>query len=389
MPSKKTLTLMGAIVIAVSGFLTSGAAVFAASKEKVLYSFTGGTDGGLPVAGLIIDAFGNLYGTTDIGGVNNVGTVFELTPGANDAWTETVLYSFQENGHDGRYPQASLIFDAAGNLYGTTYDGGVNNVGTVFELTPGSSGTWTETVLYSFQNNSQDGANPSANLVFDAAGNLYGTTMFGGPIRTGKCNGGCGTVFELTPGSNGTWTEKVLHFFDWWDGATPWDGLVVGPSGSLYGTTSYGNVQGNVFRLRADANGKWTEKALHIFHSGDGDEGDAPRAPVIFDAAGNLYGAALNSYGYSGGTVFKLKHGTWTEDVLYSFPSSGQDGSNPYAGLIFDRNGNLYGTTEAGGADGSGCGNSGCGTVFRLKHGTWTEEVLHSFTGGSDGAGTT
>ena len=108
---------------------------------------------------------------------------------------------------------------------------------------------------------------------------------------------------------------------------------------------------------------------------------------MIFDAAGNLYGAAVNSYGYAGGTVFKLKHGTWTEDVLYSFPSSGQDGSNPYAGLIFDKKGNLYGTTEMGGADGSGCGDNGCGTVFRLMHGTWTEEVLHSFTGGSDGAG--
>ena len=277
MPTKKTLTLLTAILVVAIGLLTTAAAAFAARKEKVLYSFTGGNDGGLSVAGLIFDASGNLYGTTAIGGANNVGTVFELTPGSNGTWTETVLHSFQNNRQDGFGPQASPIFDAAGNLYGTTYDGGVNGVGTVFELAPGSNGTWTETVLYSFQNDSQDGANPSANLVFDAAGNLYGTTMLGGPVRAGKCNGGCGTCFfELTPASDGTWTEKVLHFFNWWDGATPWDGLVLGSSGSLYGTTSYGNVQGNVFRLRADANGKWAEEILHAFHSDDGDDGDAP-----------------------------------------------------------------------------------------------------------------
>ena len=169
--------------------------------ETVLYSFcaqTNCTDGELPSPGLIFDAAGDLYGTTADGGTFGVGTVFELTPTAGGGWTEQALHSFNNNGTDGYWPYASLIFDAAGNLYGTTGSGGTNDYGTGFELTPAAGGSWTENVLHSFNNNGADGFNPGAGLILDAAGNLYGTTTSGGTGSNCVWEG-CGTVFELTP----------------------------------------------------------------------------------------------------------------------------------------------------------------------------------------------
>src|ERR1019366_3869042 len=198
--------------------------------EKVLYSFRNYPDGSLPGC-LIIDAAGNLYGTTWQGGANNVGTVFELTSGPGGSWTEKLLHSFG-NYPDGSGPNSSLVFDAAGNLYGTTYNGGQNGMGTVFELTPDGSGGWTERVLHHFTN--ADGAVPYAGLTFDGAGNLYGTTSLGGSDNNG-------TVFELTPTVGGSWTETVLHSFrsDGADGSQPVAGLVL-VAGNLSGTTYQG-----------------------------------------------------------------------------------------------------------------------------------------------------
>src|ERR1019366_8743737 len=177
-----TLAIFTAIL-----FVTS---TWAAAEEKVLHSFSGGADGTYPYGGLIFDAAGNLYGTTTSGGTSNTGTGFELTPAAGGTWTEKVLHNFNNGGTDGTRPYARLTFDAAGNLYGTTYGGGAyNSYGTVFELTPAAGGTWTETVLWSF-GNSTDGSYPWAGLIFDGAGNLYGTTSGGGTYGHG------GTMFE-------------------------------------------------------------------------------------------------------------------------------------------------------------------------------------------------
>ena len=184
----------------------------AASKYKVLYRFTGGTDGRSPDANVVFDSAGNLYSTTYGGGANGSGTVFELTPNSDGSWTEMVLYSFT-GGADGGGAYAPLIFDAGGSLYSTTYYGGANGYGVVFELTPSSGGNWTETVIYSFQGGT-DGARPVSGLIFDAAGNLYGMTDHGGKPGCNWYGGsGCGTVFELKPNLDGSWTESVLYAF--------------------------------------------------------------------------------------------------------------------------------------------------------------------------------
>ncbi len=347
-------------------------------QEKVLYNFAG-TDGTGPMAGLIMDAAGNLYGTTDKGGTYDYGTVFELMPASGGGWTETVLHSFNNDGVDGAYPQAGLIFDAAGNLYGTTHSGGPHNAdcfhdcGTVFELTPAAGGTWTEKVLHNFSSTRTDGAFPASGLIFDGAGNLYGTTIFGGASGAGN-----GTAFELTPTAGGGWTEKVLYSFGP-DGTYPQAGLVFDTAGNLYGTTPQGGAYGwgTVFELTPAAGGGWTEQVLHSFS--DYSDGSIPYAGLIIDGAGNLYSTTSGGGTYYAGTVFEMTPtagGGWTKQVLYSF-GPGTDGEGPYAGLIFDGAGNLYGTTTGGGTYGSGA-------VFELTPaagGGWTEQVLHSFNG--------
>jgi uncharacterized repeat protein (TIGR03803 family) len=357
-------------------FVTS---TWAAAQERVLHSFNlNGADGYYPSAGLIFDAAGNLYGTTRVG-TDSYGTVFELTPAAGGGWTETVLHNFGY-GTDGATPYAGLIFDAAGNLYGTTQYGGTYGVGTVFELTPAAGGGWTETVLHNFGNGA-DGSTPFAGLIFDAAGNLYGTTYQGGTYLYG-------TVFELTPAGGGSWTEKVLHNFgNGTDGAAPYAGLIFDAAGNLYGTTYQGGTyssSGTVFELTPAAGGGWTETVLHNFNY-NGTDGNYPYAGLIFDAAGNLYGTTYQGGTYFYGTVFELTPtagGGWTEKVLYSFNNNGADGYYPQAGLILDAAGNLYGTTSYG-------GTYSYGTVFELTPtagGGWTEKVLHNFNyNGTDG----
>jgi uncharacterized repeat protein (TIGR03803 family) len=335
--------------------------------ERDLYRFcrrAGCIDGYFPAAGLVFDASGTLYGTTLEGGDYDWGTVFELALGPNGRWTEKVLHSFDYS-LDGFWPSASLIFDAAGNLYGTTAGCGIYYCGTVFQLSPDANDNWKENVLHRFSGS--DGAYPYANLIFDGSGNLYSTTSEGG--GTGCGGAGCGTVFQLQPSASGKWREKVLHRFRRSDGAGPFSGLIFDASWNLYGTTAWGGgvgcgydqLCGTIFQLTPGANGKWREKVLHRFRGGDGAE---PGAGLIFDA-GNLYGTTVLRGGHTDyGTAFELtlsNKDKWTEKVLHIF--RGSDGAEPGA-LFFDAAGNLYGVTMYGG--GSGCGDNGCGTVFEI-----------------------
>ena len=276
--------------------------------ETALYrfGFNGGPDGQQPWASLVFDASGNLYGTTGEGGSFYVGTAFELTPNGSGSWTETQIYSFG-NGSDGTTPVAGMIFDASGNLYGTTSAGGTYGFGTVFELTPNGSGSWTETVLYNF-GPAPDGQEPLAGLVFDAAGNLYGTTEQGGNLGFPCGTYGCGTVFELTPNGSGGWTETILHRFGYGtDGLQPLYGsLIFDAAGNLYGTTREGGTYstGTVFELMPNGDGSWTETVLYSF--GNGMDGFYPFGSLTFDAAGNLYGTTDAGGTYDLGTVFEL-----------------------------------------------------------------------------------
>ena len=328
-----------------------------AQSYTVLYSFTGGTDGGYPIAGLIKDEQGNLYSTTWMGGAFGNGTVFKLDRRGN----ETVLYSFQ-GGTDGEQPTADLVRDQAGNLYGTTRIGGAA-YGTVFKLDPQG----VETVLYTFTGFA-DGGNPQAGLVMDKAGNLYGTTLSGGTT-------GFGTVFTVDPSGR----EKVLHSFSatGGDGAYPYAALIHDEAGNLYGTTYGGGVYGYGTVFKVDANGLTT--ILYSF-TGAGD-GSGPVGGLIRDRRASLYGTTYSGGAYGFGTVFELT-ASGTESVLYSF-TGGNDGATPSAGLVRDAAGNLYGTTEFGGA--SPCQGLGCGVVFSVSK-DGKETVLHDFTGGTDGS---
>lgn len=302
-----------------------------AQTLTMLYNFTGRTDGGYPVAGLTMDRLGNLYGTASYGGNTGgspcygggCGTVFKLEH-IGSSWMLNRLYAF--SGPDGYVPQARVVFGPAGNLYGTTTYGGQSGAGVVFRLQPPAAACktalcpWTETVLYSFSGGT-DGANPTyGDLVFDQAGNIYGTTPAGGDPT---CK--CGVVYELSP-SNGGWTETVLH----------------------------------------------------TFHERNG-EGLYPYAGVVFDPTGNLYGTTVSSfsrYGYGAGTIYELtpSQGGWIENLLYVFTEE-KDGNEPYGGLIFDSSGNLYGVTS--------CLTGGPCTVYELSpsNGGWTFSVLYTFNG--------
>jgi uncharacterized repeat protein (TIGR03803 family) len=279
--------------------------------EKVIHNFTqDGIDGVIPETSLILDAAGNLYGVTDSGGAYYYyGTAFELSPQAGGEWTETILHSFNNNGTEGFYPQG-VILDASGNLYGTTYNGGTNIGGTVFELTPAAGGGWTETILNSFGKTGFDGYNPYAGLIFDPAGNLYGTTNHGGG---GQSNSGAGTLFKLAPATGGSWTETILHSFEFTttSGLFPRAGLIFDVSGNFYSTTEFGGHStlclsgcGTVFKLSPGADGIWKETLLNSF--GRGKDGQYPTAGVIFDAAGNLYGTTSAGGLYGDGTVFEI-----------------------------------------------------------------------------------
>jgi uncharacterized repeat protein (TIGR03803 family) len=356
-----------------------------AKRFDSIYSFTGGSDGEAPYAGLIADTQRDLYGTTVYGGASDSGTVFEIA--ANG--TETVLYSFcaQTNCTDGRYPYGGLIADKNGNLYGTTAaggkGGGADGGGTVYQLAPDG----TETVLYSFCSRTvcADGSGPQGGLIADKKGNLYGTTAGGGSGYTCGEQTGCGAVFKLARDG----TESVLYSFctlaSCSDGRGP-NATLIDRAGNLYGTTSGGGAQngGTVFRIATDG----TESVVYSFGSlTNCADGCDPLGNLIADTNGNLYGTTYQGGGTCPdgcGTVFKVAP-DGTETVLHAF-TGGSDGANPYAGLLGDKTGNLYGTTElGGGTDNCGVGPAGCGTVFEITA-TGSETVLHSFGNGRKGA---
>jgi len=373
------------VILAILAATVSITAVPASAQEAVIHSFNNnGKDAADPVASLVADSNGNLYGTTNEGGAYGYGTVFELSPKTGGGWTSKILHNFNNNNIDGYNPEASLIFDASGNLYGTTVNGGDYLYGTAFELSP-SAGNWTEQILHGFgPDTTSDGWFPQASLVFDSAGNLYGTAPAGG------IHGG-GTVFELTPGTGGAWTETTLHSFKYnqnSDGSVPLSGVLLGSSGNLYGTTYTGGTYGGgtVFEVSPEAGGAWPEALLYDFKNDNiSKDANVPYAGLISDAAGNLYGTGSSGGQFNYGAVFELSPnggGGWTETVLHSFANNGKDGNTPQAGLIFDAAGNLYGTTFSGGA-------YNFGTAFELSPkagGGWTERVLHSFNNnGKDG----
>ncbi len=368
--------------IAVTFFITGTSA--SAQTETVLYSFDSPSGYG-PLAGLTFDTAGNLYGATPYGGLRSgaPGAVFELTRSSSGDWTPTWLEEFelQQGGPSG------VISDATGNLYFATAGGGAFDGGAVFELMPDAGGGWSEKRLHSFGHGT-DGVAPNGPLVFDSAGNLYGTTEAGG-VYGGDGGLSFGTIFELTPGSDGAWTEKVLHSFgNGTDGTHPYANLIIDAAGNLYGTTFEGGVydEGTVFELRRRAGGGYGEKILHSFEPSVGD-GAQPGYGLLLDSAGNLYGTTREG-GPTGdtGTVFELSpqaDGKWNEKILDGFQSG--NNSQPCGNLIFDKAGNLYGTTLLGGP--GDCSN-GCGTVYELTpntRGGWTENVLHNFGVGTDG----
>ena len=303
--------------------------------ETILHTFGGGGDGAYPEAGVVLDKKRNLYGTTSFGGGSGYGTVFKVTPSG----AETILYGFGASGQEG-IPYGGVILDKLGNLYGTTTYGGTYDLGTVFELTPSG----TETILYSFGGTSRDGYYPQASLVLDKKGNLYGTTLAGGTYYEG-------TVFKLTPSG----TETVLYSFGSVneDGYYPQAALTLGKKGNLYGTTPEGGAYdaGTVFEVTPSG----TETILHSF--GASGDGVNPYGSLALDTQGNLYSTTAFGGAYGSGTVFEVTP-SGTETVLYSFGANG-DGANPYSGLILNKLGNLYGTTQLGGANNQG-------TVFQV-----------------------
>lgn len=337
-----------------------------AKTLRVLYSFcakAGCADGNGPAAGVVADSAGNLYGTTEVGGGANAcpvgcGVVFKLAPDG----TESVLHVFT-GAPDSEYPDSVLLLDLEGNLYGATPLGGSTNDGAVYKLAPDG----TETVLYSFTGGS-DGSGPAAGLIADAAGNLYGTTAAGG--RTNECaDFGCGTVFRLAPDGSETVLYSFCAKTDCTDGAQPFADLIADEAGNLYGTTQYGGTTrcivggcGTVFRLTPG--GK--EKVLYTFCSlANCADGEFPFAGLFADKQGNLYGTTGFGGANDSGVVFILApHGA--ETVLYTF-TGGSDGGEPQSGLIEDGKGNLYGTTVDGGSKCPLYG--GCGTIYGLAGG--------------------
>jgi uncharacterized repeat protein (TIGR03803 family) len=351
----------------------------AGGHETVLHGFRAGKDGASPQAGLIKDVAGNLYGTAGTWGADEFGDVFELTPDGKGGWSFKPLYALT-GGEDGAFPEAPVAFDTKGNLYGTTIFGGNSSKGAVFEISPDRHGHWFLAGTYDFTGGN-DGGQPGSGVVVDAAGNVFGTAGAG---RLAS-----GVVFELTPSRNG-WKESVLHAFTGGkDGAAPISTLSFGPGGDLYGTASGGgaNQLGVVFRLHNDGT-HWHETVLHAFQGGQ--DGRQPESGVTFDRAGNLYGTTA----YPTGSVFELARPAnvnapgqaWPLTSLYQF-TGGADGGIPFGGVTFDRAGSLFGATVFGGL--AQCPNGQpCGVIYRLvpaQSGAWTETVLHQFTGRRDG----
>ena len=360
-----------------------GLSAFAAVKGNVLYNFQrGGTGGFYPQEGLVMDAAGNLYGATLNGGVDNQGTIFELSPNGSGGWIYNVIVECNENNGACADSMGSLAMDRNGNLYGTTI------FGNIFEVSKGASG-WTASLIHKLTAGTDgDEASP---LAIDASGNLYGTILFGGA-------NGMGYVFELSQQA-GSWVLSDLHDFSGSDGsnaslnAAP---VTLDASGNIYGVTSVGGTSTNcqsgcgvAFELVKGASG-WTETVLHDF---TGNDGSAPTSPLLLGNDGNIYGTASSGGSKGFGVVFQLAmvQGNWKLHDIYSFSDAGSDGAAPAFALMQDKARNIYGVTLSGGGGSGGCsvGNaSGCGTAYELSPAgsNWTINILHAFKSGGDGA---
>jgi len=369
MQMRKTLQSIRKFLFVFVACAVSAATAHAASTTKIVYSFAGGADGEYLDSDLVTDSAGNIYGSTVQGGTFGGGTVFEVTP----AGVHTVLYNFT-GGADGGEPYKGVTLDAHGNLYGTAVTGGGGSCeggcGVVYKLA-NSAGTWTQSVIHTFTGGN-DGSGPGSGVTFDKQGNLYGTTPTGGAK-------GQGVIYQLKPGAGG-WSLHVIHTFTGGaDGAGGSAGrLIFDAAGNIYGVATVGGVNGDgtVFELSL-TEGKWQLKTLYAFK--DQPDGALPYGGLIFDKQGNLYGTTYYAGANDDGTVYKLTRGktSWTETVLYSF-KGGNDGSAPISTLVSDAAGNLYGTTSDGG------GGCGCGVIFKMTHntnGSWTESVPYRFTG--------
>jgi uncharacterized repeat protein (TIGR03803 family) len=353
------------------------------------------SDGFIPFTALVADSKGNLYGTTAYGGNFGIGAVYEVTPASGGHFNEKMIYSFPSGGHGVGGPfrpstlPSALILDSAGNLYGEAEAGGDKNAGMVYELSPAANGTWMETTLYSFPSG-VGGNGPTGGLVMDPSGNLYGTTEYGGLGVQGSQQSGNGIVFELIRGQNGAWSKKTLYQFAGYpDGSQSTASLIFDSAGNLYGTTTAGgngtctNTKGAIVGCGAafelsPANGGWHETVLHSF-LGSPQDGQSPLAGLVFDKSGNLFGTTIwGGTGYDG-TVFELSPttgGGWSESVLFEFPDLNSQGA-PYGNLIFDASGNLYSTTSS---------TSSApleGSAFKLSPnsaGGWAYTTLYDFT---------
>jgi uncharacterized repeat protein (TIGR03803 family) len=358
----------GVLVFAgLGGFFLLTAARAGAQTETILYSFGGQPgDGAFPHGGVIYKK-GNLYGTTFANAPSgNLGNVFEITAEGQ----YKVLYNFGSQPGDGTGPYdfGGLAF-RGGRLYGTTLDGGATGGwGTVFDLTLKGK----EKVLHAFSGQPSDGVYPASGVIFDKAGNLYGTTEEGGPYS--NCGGGCGIVYELTK----TGEEKVLYSFgsQGEDAIFPNANLTFDKAGNLYGTAGGGGDDegGAVFELSSTG----VETVLYSFNRLSGDA-YLPYSGVVFDKKGNLYGTTFYGGAYGQGTVFELSS-TREEKILYSFGGQPSDGIEAYGSVVFDKKGNLYGSTFAGGLYGQG-------TVFELSP-AGEETILYTF-GSQAGDGNT
>lgn len=296
---------------------------------------------------LVMDATGNIYGTDFYGGdiLCNCGAVFQLSQ-SGGVWTKSSLHNFL-GGSDGQIPSSGLIADAEGNLYGTTQAGGVNNSqGTVFELVRNSDGTWTYNVIHSF-GGSQDGAIPAGALAFDTLGNLYGTALFGGTF-------GDGAVYKLSPSAD-TWNESIIYNFTLEYGFYQSEsGVAIDANGNLYGATLYGGLYslGTIYKLTPGM-GYWKRAVLYTFTGGN--DGAYPVGWLTLDQSGVIYGTTVSGGQFGYGTVFKLvngKRGNWNEVTLHGFRST--DGSQPNWGVTLDASGHIFGIAEAGGANNFG-----------------------------------
>lgn len=317
--------------------------------HTVLYSFTGGTDGGEPYKGVTLDRDGNLYGTAVTGGSGNCeggcGVIYKLTK-TKGSWTQKVVHAFT-GGNDGSGPGSRVTVDRAGNIYGMTPTGGEYGLGTIYQIRPPSTGALTFKVIHAFTGGA-DGSSGSAGRMILRDGRLYGAATTGG-------SHGSGVVFELTPMAFGKWDFKTIYTFQGQpDASFPYGALLFDPSGNIYGTTYYGGVNGigAVYKLSPQPVGEWTEDVIYSFQQGT--DGNSPISNLVFDKAGNLYGTTSEG-GLGSGTIFKLSPvgGNWTETVVHAFEGP-PDGGFAYNGMVVDIFGNFYGATVHGGENNDG-----------------------------------